>query len=115
VLREQHFLVGRSSVPNQVALLFGLSGVTSGVRLAAGLALVGALAAVAFRVWRGADWIAGCGWAMVAVVATSTWFLGWYSVWPLPFAALSRDRRLLAATFVLQVFFVLNHVPGVGH
>jgi Glycosyltransferase family 87 len=115
VLREQHFLVGRGSVPNQVALLFGLSGVTSGVRLAAALVLVGALAAVAFRVWRGADWIAGCGWAMVALVATSTWFLGWYSVWPLPFAALSRDRRLLAATFALQAFFVLNHVPGAAH
>ena len=48
---------------------------------------------------------------MVALVATSTWFLGWYSVWPLPFAALSRDRRLLVATLALQVFFVANRIP----
>ena len=111
MLREQHLLIGRNSVPKEVALLFGLPGVTSAVRIAAAVALVAGLAWIAVRVWRGADWVEGCGWAMVALVATSTWFLGWYSVWPLPFAALSRDRRLLVATLALQVFFVANRIP----
>ena len=115
VLRQQHLLVGRNSVPKDLALMFGLSGVTSAVRVAAALALVAALAWIAFRVWRGADWIAGAGWAMVALVVTSTWFLGWYSVWPLPFAALSRDRRLLVAALALQVFFVVNRIPQLTH
>jgi hypothetical protein len=52
---------------------------------------------------------------MVAVVATATWFLAWYSVWPLAFAAVSRDRRLLIATIGLQAFFVANHIPHFTH
>jgi hypothetical protein len=41
-------------------------------------------------------------------VVSSTWLLGWYTVWPLPFAAVAADRRrrLLVATLALQVFFV---------
>jgi alpha-1,6-mannosyltransferase len=111
VLREQHLLVGQTSVPKELALTFGLPGVTGAVRAVTAVALVAALAWITVRVWRGADWIAGCGWAMFALVATSTWFLAWYAVWPLPFAALGRDRRLLVATLALQVFFVVNRVP----
>jgi hypothetical protein len=35
----------------------------------------------------------------------------WYSMWPLPFAAVSRDRRLLVATLALQAFAVGNVLP----
>ena len=112
VLVRQHQLVGYNSVPKEVALLFGLPGVTSGVRLAALVALGAALAFVAFRVWRGADWVTACGWALVAVVVTSTWYLAWYAMWPLAFAAVSRDRRLMAATLGLQAFWLVNHIPN---
>jgi alpha-1,6-mannosyltransferase len=111
VLARQHQFVGYNSVPKEVALLFGFPGVTPGIRLACTIGLVGALALIAFRVWRGADWVAACGWAMVAVVVTSTWFLAWYAIWPLAFAAVSRDRRLMAATLGLQAFWLANHVP----
>jgi hypothetical protein len=111
VLRHEQHLVVFDSVPMEMARLFGLQGVTGGVRTAATLALVAALAWLGWRVWRGHDWVSACGWALVAVVASSSWFLGWYTVWPLPFAAVSRDRRLLAVTIVLEAYFVVNHWP----
>jgi alpha-1,6-mannosyltransferase len=99
------------SVPNELARLFGLRGITHQVRMVSLVALVVILAWLVVRVWRGADWIAACGWAALALVALSSWFLAWYTVWPLPFAALSRDRRLLVATVGLQLYFVANHLP----
>jgi hypothetical protein len=111
VLQQQHELVGFSSVPKQLSLLFGLPVVTSGMRTGATVLVLGALLWLAVRVWRGADWVTACGWAMVALVATSTWFVGWYAVWSLPFAALSRSRWLLTATLALQAFFVASHIP----
>jgi hypothetical protein len=67
---------------------------------------------LAVHVRRGGDWVRACGWAFAAVVAGSTWFLAWYAVWPLAFAAVTRDRRLLTATLLLQTYFVVNHIPG---
>jgi hypothetical protein len=111
VLQQQHELVGFSSVPKQLSLLFGLPVVTSAMRTGATILLLVALLSLAVRVWRGADWVTACGWAMVALVATSTWFVGWYAVWALPFAAVSRSRPLLTATLALQVFFLASHIP----
>jgi hypothetical protein len=64
------------------------------------------LVTMLLRTWRGGDSLAACGWAYLALVVSSAWLLGWYTVWPLPFAALARGRRLLVATLALQVFFV---------
>ena len=50
-----------------------------------------------------------------AVVTTATWFLAWYAVWPLAFAAAGRDRRLLVSALGLQAFFVANHIPHFTH
>jgi alpha-1,6-mannosyltransferase len=111
VLATQHQLVGFNSVPDEVALLFGFPGVTPGLRTLTNLVLVAALAWIALRVWRGADWVAACGWALVVVIVTATWFLPWYAVWPLAFAAVTREPRLTAATLGLQAFWLLNHVP----
>jgi hypothetical protein len=103
--------VGYNSVPKELALLFGLPGVTPGVRLFSLIAFGAALVWIAWRVWRGLDWVAATGWALVATVVTATWFLAWYAVWPLAFAAVSRDRRLVVATLILQAFWLANHVP----
>jgi Glycosyltransferase family 87 len=111
VLQQQRELVGFSSIPKQLALLFGTPVVTNAMRTGATLLLLAVLLWLAVRVWRGADWITACGWAMVTLVATSTWFVGWYAVWSLPFAAISRSRSLLTATLALQVFFVASHIP----
>jgi hypothetical protein len=111
VLATQHQLTGFNSVPDEVALLFGFPGVTPGLRTLTNLMLVAGLVWIALRVWRGDDWLAGCGWALVVVIVTATWFLPWYAVWPLAFAAVTREPRLTAATFGLQAFWLVNHVP----
>jgi hypothetical protein len=107
VLRQQQLLVSGDAIPNQLAHLFGLGGVTSDVRLATRLLTLTALGGLAWLVWRRAlDWITATGWAMVTLVLASSWMLGWYVLWPLPFAALSRDRRLHVAAFALVAYFV---------
>jgi alpha-1,6-mannosyltransferase len=107
VLKRQQLLVSGDAIPNQLAQLAGLQGVTSDVRLVARLLLLAALAALAWRVWRGTmDWVVATGWSMVAFVVTSSWLLGWYVLWPLPFAAVSRDRRLQAVAIILLVYFL---------
>ena len=108
VLRDEQRLVSKDSVPHDVARWLGLSGLPSALRAGFtalfGLVLVGAL----LRAWRGGDAVVACGWAFVALVVSSTWLLGWYTVWPLPFAAVAGDRRrwLLVATLAVQVYFV---------
>jgi Glycosyltransferase family 87 len=111
VLRGEQHLVTFDGIPTAVAHLLGLPGVTGPVRTVATGAFVAAAIWLAVLVRRGYDWVSACGWALVAIVAASPWFLAWYTVWPLPFAAVSRDRRLLAATVLLQLYFVANHIP----
>jgi hypothetical protein len=54
--------------------------------------------------------VAASGWALLAITVTSTWLLAWYLIWPLPLAAVSRDRRLLWATLAVQALFILHQV-----
>jgi alpha-1,6-mannosyltransferase len=54
------------------------------------------------RVWIGElDWITGAGWATVILLLTTGFLVPWYVAWLIPLAALSRDRRLLAAAILL--------------
>jgi hypothetical protein len=111
-LDAQH-LVSFDGIPKTVAKLVGLPGVTGPVRTACHVVFVVVAIGLAVLVRRGYDWVAASGWALLAVVVTSPWLLAWYTVWPLPFAAVSRDRRLLVATIALEVYFLANHIPGV--
>jgi len=63
-----------------------------------------------WRTWRGYDWVAASGWALLAITVTTTWLLAWYLIWPLPIAASSRDRRLLWAVLAIQGLFVLHQI-----
>lgn len=105
VLRHNESFVSRSSVPMTIAQLFGWHGIPAGLRLAAQAAL--ALSVGGLLVWtaRGADWVRAGAWALVAVAATATYLLPWYTIWALPLAAVTPSRRLLAATLVLQALF----------
>lgn len=111
VLVKERKLVAFDGVPNEVAHLFGLPGVTHAVSLVSGALLLAAIAWLLVRVLRGGDWVSACGWALLALVTASAWFLAWYTIWPLAFAALVRDRRLLVATLAIQLYFVVNHLP----
>lgn len=105
-------LVALHSIPNEVTNVFGPPRLTPGGRQLAQALFLVAIAAALVRVVRTRDWIGTGGWAMVALVATSPWFVPWYSIWPLPFAAVARDRRLLLpATLALQAFAIGNVLP----
>jgi alpha-1,6-mannosyltransferase len=86
----------------------------------AGFVLAGAFAVTLCwllrRVWRGQmDWIAGAGWAMLAMLVASSSLLPWYVAWLLPLAALGRDRRLITTaivfTGVVQGITLLGYIP----
>jgi 1,4-dihydroxy-2-naphthoate octaprenyltransferase len=55
--------------------------------------------------------VAATGWALLAAVVGSSWLLGWYVIWPLPFAAMAGDRRLKVASLALVAYFVANRWP----
>ena len=112
VLHQQQQLVSDDAVPSQLARAIGLPGVTSEVRLASRLLLGAGIVWLLWLVWRrGYDWIAACGWALLALVVASSWLLGWYVLWPLPFAAIAGDRRLRVAAIALAAYFVALRWP----
>jgi hypothetical protein len=68
------------------------------------------------RVWRGRlDWIAGAGWATVALLVTASSLEPWYVAWLMPLAALACDRRLWRAaiwlTAVVMAIQMLGYIP----
>ncbi len=104
VLNAQQRYVSHFSVPDGIKDALGLHSFAPWLRLTLQLALVGAIAVLLVRVWRGADWVAAAGWALLALTVTTTWLMPWYTIWALPFAAISRSRPLLAAAIAVQVF-----------
>jgi hypothetical protein len=108
---EQQQLVATHSVPAETARLFGLDGTPGWWRdlWAAGFLVV--LAAALWCAARGADWRVAAGWATIALLLSTAWLLPWYAVWPLPLAAVCRDRRLRGAALLLCAYAVLIHLP----
>jgi hypothetical protein len=107
-LNRDAALVSTDSFPTEIAHLFGKPGVfpVDHDLLKAGLVLV--VVHLLWRTWRGYDWVAASGWTLLAIAVTSTWLLAWYTLWSLPLAAVSRDRRLLIATFAVQALFLIH-------
>jgi hypothetical protein len=101
------------SVPGQVA--DGLLGRESVPALLKDLAFAGfvlVLVLLWVRAWRrGADWLDSLGWATLALLLSLTWLMPWYVVWLLPFAAVSRSRRLRWVTLAFGVFLLVVHLP----
>jgi hypothetical protein len=54
------------------------------------------------------------GWAAFAILVASAWLVPWYILWLLPFAALSRDRRLHVVTLALCGWMLAISVPLQG-
>jgi alpha-1,6-mannosyltransferase len=109
-LNRDAAFVSSDSFPTEIAHLFGKPGVfpIDHDLLKAGLAIV--VAHLLWRTWRGYDWVAASGWTLLAISVASTWLLAWYVLWPLPLAAVSHDRRLLAATLAVQALFVVHQL-----
>lgn len=109
-LNRDASFVSTDSFPTEIAHLFGKPGVfpVDHDLLKAALAVI--VAYLLWRTWRGFDWVAAAGWTMLAITVTSTWLLAWYILWPLPLAVIARDRRLLAATLVVQALFIVHQL-----
>ncbi len=89
-----------------------LTGVSAGFTRAAALLLYALAFAWLLRwAWRGADWVRAAGWAGVGLLAASSWVLPWYVLWPLPLAALSRDRLLVLAMLAFTALHLATRVP----
>jgi len=107
-LNRDAAFVSSDSFPTEIAHLFGKPGVFPVDHDLLKAALVVIVAHLLWRTWRGFDWIAAAGWTLLAIAVTSTWLLAWYILWPLPLAAVTRDRRLLVATLAVQAMFIVH-------
>jgi hypothetical protein len=109
-LNRDAAFVGTDSFPTEIAHLLGKPGVfpVDHDLLKAGLVLI--VLHLMWRTWRGYDWVAASAWTLLAIAVTSTWLLAWYTLWSLPLAAISRDRRVLYATFAVQGLFILHQI-----
>jgi alpha-1,6-mannosyltransferase len=105
--REGH-LVSSYSFASQLAHLFNKAGVYPIDHRILTAALIVALIYLLWRVWRGYDWVTASGWGLMAIAVSSTWLMPWYTIWPLPLAVVSRDRRLLVATFAFQAIWIIH-------
>lgn len=109
-LNRDSAFVSTDSFATEIAHLLGKPGVfpVDHDLLKAGLVLI--VVHLLWRTWRGYDWVAASGWALLAISVTSTWLLAWYILWPLPLAVVARDRRLLLATLAVQALFILHQI-----
>jgi len=97
------------SIPITTARLTGLD---SDLVRATALALYGALF-IYLLVWthRGGDWLRATAWATTGLLLATAWLLPWYLLWPLPAAALSRDRVLQALLLALTAYQLGARIP----
>lgn len=109
-LNRDAAFVGTDSFPNELAHLVGKPGVFPVDHDLLKAALVLIVGYLLWRTWRGYDWVAASGWTLLAISVTSSWLLPWYTLWSLPLAVVVRDRRLLAATLVVQALFIVHQV-----
>jgi hypothetical protein len=109
-LNRDAAFVSSDSFATEIAHLLGKPGVFPVDHDLLKAALVLIILHLLWRTWRGYDWVAASGWALLAISVTSTWLLAWYILWPLPLAVVTRDRRLLLATLVVQGLFVIHQI-----
>lgn len=109
-LNRDAAFVSSDSIPTEIAHLFGKAGVFPIDHDLLKAGLVAIVLHLLWRTWRGYDWVAASGWALLAISVTSTWLLAWYILWPLPLAVVARDRRLLVATLDVQALFIVHQL-----
>ena len=51
--------------------------------------------------WRGGDWLRATAWAAAGLLVASAWLVPWYVIWALPFAAVARDRAVVAVVLAV--------------
>jgi uncharacterized membrane protein len=96
------------SVPGFLAGYLGIGPIGSLVRVLLGIVCLAAVAALALLAARGRiPWLTAACWAIVALLVCSTRLEPWYTLWLIPLAALSDDRRVRTASHALVVAVAL--------
>jgi glycosyl transferase family 87 len=106
---ENQSRTSHMSVPITFARLTGLG--PGGVRLAAAILFAALVAHLLAWTWRGGDWVRAAAWAGFALLLATSWLLPWYLLWPLPLAAISRDRFLQLSTLALTAYQLGARIP----
>jgi hypothetical protein len=103
---------GRTSHLSIPVTFARLTGIDEGAVRVAALGLLGvAVVWLLVRTWRGADWIRAAAWAGTALLLATSWLLPWYLLWPLPLAAVARDRLLVLVLLVLTAYQLGARIP----
>jgi len=103
---------GRTSHLSIPVTFARLSGIDEGTVRVAALVLFGvAVAWLLVRTWRGADWIRATAWAGTGLLLATSWLLPWYLLWPLPLAAVARDRFLVLLLLALTAYQLGARIP----
>ncbi len=108
-LAQQSSVLTGFSIPNLFGLLVHIGGATP---LLLKVAAVGVVLVVAHQFYRNRDWLAGAGWATLALIASLGWLMPWYVIWLLPLAALGTSVRLRQVAALLSVFLLLTFIPA---
>jgi alpha-1,6-mannosyltransferase len=109
VVGENQGRVSNYSLPNLLSELLNVDVDT--VRSATAVSYLVLLAALLRWTYRGGDWIRASGWAALGLLLATAWLLPWYVLWALPFAAISRDDRLVAAVLALTAVQLAARIP----
>jgi alpha-1,6-mannosyltransferase len=103
---------GRTSHMSIPVTFARLTGIDEGAVRVAALALLGAaLVWLLLRTWRGDDWVRAAAWAGTGLLLATSWLLPWYLVWPLPLAAVARDRALAFVLLALTAYQLGARIP----
>jgi hypothetical protein len=113
-LGPQTTLVSPLGALNLLGLALGQGGATTGMQVVSPVALVGVLAYLLWRTWRGADWMDMAGWAVFALILSLSWVVPWYVMWLLPLAALSESRTLKRATLAVTALLFVTSLPAIA-
>jgi alpha-1,6-mannosyltransferase len=97
------------SIPTTAARLTGLDPDTT--RLLAATLFTALVAYLLAWTYRGNDWVRAAAWATTGLLLATAWLLPWYLLWPLPTAALSRDRLLKLLLLALTAYQLGARIP----
>jgi alpha-1,6-mannosyltransferase len=109
VAGENQGRVSSFSIPNLLSEALNLD--VDLVRAVLAGAFAALIALLLRWVWGGGDWLRASGWAALGLLLSTAWLLPWYIVWALPFAALGRDERLVAAVWALTALQLAARIP----
>jgi hypothetical protein len=103
---------GRTSHMSLPITAARLTGLDPGALRAAALVLYAALVAW-LLLWahRGGDWLRAAARATTGLLLATSWLLPWYLVWPLPLAAVARDRLLAFLLLALTAYQLGARIP----